>query len=460
MNFSIITFGCKVNYIESQNIEEKLIGLGHFASSPVDSDVVIVNTCTVTGKADQKCLTTIQKYVKVKTLFVTGCYSEIDHKKLESISGIHRIIRQAEKKDAAEIIASEMKIVSEGDSRQIRVDSKSIKKLINRRTRTFIKIQDGCNNYCSYCRIPYARGNPSSKSLQEIQEEVGVAMKNGTKEVVLSGINIGNYEFETLGLAGCVKTLIESFPSIRFRVSSIEPPTIEKSLYFLFNPKGRVGQGGLCPHLHIPLQSGSNSVLSLMKRRYDVEHFLTSIQSLREVDSAFSISTDIIVGHPGETDRDVIDTCKVIELAMFTKVHIFPFSKRPGTFAETMQQHLSVGTIKDRILKIEKSAEISFQNYLSQSASCQQQIIIESDPKNLKKINNNKFYIFKNKKFQSIEFSEFNFTDDYQFVEGTTQYYLKFYLIFKNGESFPVKGEIFEFDLTDVNEKFIYLLSH
>lgn len=357
MTFKIITLGCKVNTYESEYMLERLLSSGYLYNEE-KPDIVIINTCSVTNMADSKSLKIVRRVKRENPgsiLVVCGCSVQNDSSKYEDL-GIDILIGNREKSKIVTLIekfiANSKKYKYITNERELDFEDMKVDKFTTH-TRAFIKIQDGCNNFCSYCIIPYTRGSIRSKNFEKTIAEAKELVRNGHKEIVLTGIHTGSYNDNGKDLSDLLVELAKISDLERIRISSIEITELDaKFLETLKNtPK-------ICNHLHIPLQSGSANVLKRMNRKYDKEYFIKKISEIRSIRPGISITTDCIVGHPYETDEDFeeyLDFCKKIE---FSKIHVFPYSIRVGTAAATMPQ-VNSNTKKERAKKlIELSNEL------------------------------------------------------------------------------------------------------
>jgi len=288
------------------------------ADSDEKPDLIVVNTCSVTHVAERKARTLIRHllntYPEAK-IIVTGCYAERSPDELEKLGDI-RVIGNRNKDKILDLfsINSNVQLPDAGKERRIRA---------------FVKIQDGCDDFCSYCIVPYVRGPVRSRSFEEIIKEIEQLVEFVYPEIVLTGIHIGKFESDGKRLPDLVRTISNNFPEIRrIRLSSLEPQEVNRDIIDLFKDVSN-----LCPHIHLVAQSGSNKVLKDMKRKYTREEFLSIIDDFRSVMKDIEFTTDIIVGFPTEEEEDFRDTISLIEEVGFVKVHIFPFSPRPGTEA-------------------------------------------------------------------------------------------------------------------------------
>lgn len=346
--FKVVTLGCRTNQYESQAYQDQLEGLGYTPAKEDESaEICIVNTCTVTESADSTSRHEIRQLAKQNPqskLVVTGCYAERNPSAVQQISGVSQVIPNKEK----EYLIQKLFPNEE-------VPEFSIKNF-EAHTRAFVKVQDGCNSFCTYCIIPYVRGRSRSRGMAEILAEVKQLIVSGYKEVVLTGINIGDFDGNKTEnpdrLADLVRA-VDAIPGLeRLRVSSIDPDEVDDDLLdAIINGKKT------CHSMHIVLQSGSNVVLKRMNRKYTRQVFMSTVDRLRTADPDFTFTTDVIVGFPGETDVDFADTLEVMREVKFAKVHMFPYSERPRTRAALMPNKVPPELIKERKQIVLKTAE-------------------------------------------------------------------------------------------------------
>jgi threonylcarbamoyladenosine tRNA methylthiotransferase MtaB len=351
--YKIITLGCRTNQYESQAYKDQLEKLGYEETFEGSSDFCIVNTCTVTASADQRSRYQIQKLAKENhgsRLFVTGCFAERAKEEILKIPGVEAVVPNQEK-DQLIAYAFPDQTVPEFAIEHFQAH-----------TRAFLKVQDGCNSYCSYCVIPFVRGRSRSKRLDVIINEAKDLVSNGYREIVITGINVG--DFDGAPLDGeekkMLKDVVQALDAIegldRIRISSIDPDEVDDALLDVIIKSKKA-----CPSMHIVLQSGSNMILKLMRRKYSMQDFYQTIQRLQNASPLFTFTTDVIVGFPGETEQAFLDTMNVIEEVQFAKVHMFPFSVRPGTRAARMPGHLPDNVIDERKkLLMKKADEVAF----------------------------------------------------------------------------------------------------
>ena len=351
MKFAIHTFGCKVNIYESEFIINLLLDKGYTqVDFNEESDIYIINTCTVTNEADKKdrkLIRTTRNNHKNSILIVMGCYSQLNKSDIDA----DIIIGNKHKSKIIELIEkykqTKEKIVLVEDISKTEFEDMYINRFIEH-TRAFVKIQDGCNAFCSYCTIPYARGGLRSKDFNTVIKEVTNLVNKGYKEIVLTGIHTGRYGLEqNTNLESLLKELVKIKDIFRIRLSSIEINEITDGIIDLIknNPV-------MAKHLHIPLQSGSNTILKNMNRLYDIDFYLKRIEYIRKEIPNISITTDLIVGFPGETEELFQETINTLNKIKFTKIHTFPYSKRNGTKAATMKNHLDNQIKKCRVRKV------------------------------------------------------------------------------------------------------------
>ena len=367
MKFIIYNLGCKVNAYESNIMTENMQDNGFVLTNNLnEADIAIVNTCTVTNTADNKSLKLlrqIRRENKNIILVAVGCLVQVNKDILNDKADVDILIGNIGKSKVALKIKSYLENHKKSDIEDIMHAGFEDMKLKNfDKTRAFVKIQDGCNNYCSYCIIPYSRGNVRSKAKETIFEEIKELIKNGHKEIVLTGIHTGHYgsEFKDYDFADLVSDILKIDGLLRLRISSIEIVELtSKFIDILKNNKT------LVDHLHIPLQSGSNEILKLMNRRYDLKFFEDKIAEIRKVRPDISISTDVIVGFPNETDELFKETIETVKRIKFSKIHVFPYSRRKGTKADLMENQVDEATKKERsriLVNVSKELELDYMN--------------------------------------------------------------------------------------------------
>lgn len=365
MKFYIYNLGCKVNSYESNVMRDNLVNNGFLLSDVDDADIVIINSCCVTNSADNKTMKLI-RHVRNNydvLLVVVGCYVQSKKDDLSSIPG-DILIGNRNKAVISNYInrflidhkrIEDVSDVSKIDFEQMKLNNYD-------HTRAFIKIQDGCNNFCSYCIIPFTRGGVRSKKKENVISEVKSLVSNGHKEIVLTGIHTGNYgaEFENYDFACLLNDLVKIDGLERLRISSIEITEINDRVIDIIK-----NNSILVDHMHIPLQAGSDTILKAMNRKYDINYFVDKINVLRSIRPNISITTDVIVGFPGETDELFLETVSNIKKIGFSKLHVFPYSRRSGTVADKMDNQIDECIKKKRVrvlLDLSRELEISYMN--------------------------------------------------------------------------------------------------
>ena len=352
------TLGCKVNQYETQGIREKFLYAGFRENNSEIADVYIVNTCTVTARADRESRRLIRKALRSNLkskIVVTGCYIEKDASELLRISDRVQIVPNRQKHRIVNLLNSThdaclpARLTAKPWARQARRTTHNETFLPLRisdfkdRERAFVKIQDGCNNFCSYCKVPLVRGVSRSRSPKEIIAEVERLTRRGFKEVVLTGICLGSYHYKSFDLVAVLNALENIKGKFRIRLSSIEPQLISNDLI------GRIADSEkICPHLHIPLQSGDNVILKRMNRRYTRKNYLSLIVKIKKKIKDVAITTDILVGFPGEEEKNFRNTLRSLKEVLPLRSHIFPFSPRQGTAAFNLQERVEPRLIKER----------------------------------------------------------------------------------------------------------------
>ena len=350
MTFCIKTLGCKVNTYESELIHNLFIRKGYVYSKD-NAEVYVINTCTVTNMSDRKSrriINTTRRDNKNAIIVVCGCFSQnaFNSGRLDEIDA-DIIIGNKDKSKIVEYVEDYIKNkrkttkfynMNEVEFENMELDS------MEGRTRAFVKIEDGCENFCTYCIIPYVRGKVRSKSHEMVIEEVTNLVNKGYKEVVLTGIHTGHYVDKDYNFEHLLRDLVTISGLLRLRISSIEINELTDGVLDIFS-KSDV----LVPHLHIPLQSGSDHILKEMNRKYDKEYFINRIEYIKSIKKDVSITTDVITGFPGETDMEHLESMETIKKIGFTKVHVFPYSDRYNTVASKMPNKVDGNVKKERV---------------------------------------------------------------------------------------------------------------
>jgi threonylcarbamoyladenosine tRNA methylthiotransferase MtaB len=351
-SIALETLGCKLNQAETEKIAADLSAEGcRMVAAYQSADLIILNTCTVTHVADRKSRYFIRKAHRLNPgahIVVIGCYAERAAAEISAIEGVALVIGNDEKANLVEILRSAgyLNIAETGSGYSL-----------HNRTRSFIKAQDGCNNFCSYCIVPLVRGREKSLPPEQVIAEVRKREFSGFQEIVITGTEIGRYNSEGLDLCGLLKRILDETSVSRIRLSSLQPEEISVDLVDLWrNPR-------LCPHFHVSLQSGSLGVLKRMKRRYDTCEYKEIVCMLRERIHDVAVTTDVIVGFPGETEDEFEGSYDFCREMQFSRLHIFPYSVRQGTEAAYFPGKISPPVIKERSQKMLKLANISLQRF-------------------------------------------------------------------------------------------------
>ena len=363
MKVGIYTLGCKVNTYESEYVINELKKNGFIINDFDDiNDVYIINTCTVTNNSDAKSRKMIRharKLNKSACIVAMGCFIEYNKKNIENIMPeIDIIIGNKDKSIVVDLIKDYMlnkkKINDVKDDFDSNFEDMFIDSF-NTRTRAFVKVQDGCENFCSYCVIPRVRGKCRSKKLEVAVKEIETLVNNGYKEIILTGIHTGNYGVDLgTNFATLLKEIVKIDGLKRLRISSIEATELtDEVLDVIKNNKVIVN------HFHIPIQSGSDKVLKLMNRKYDTKYFKEKINKIREIIPDVSITTDIITGHPGETEEEFQNTLNTLKEIEFSKLHVFPYSERRDTPSTKLAQipEFMKKSQTDRLLELSQELE-------------------------------------------------------------------------------------------------------
>lgn len=352
MKFNIITFGCKVNQYESNVMKESMLHHNFLYEDNLEnSDIIIINTCTVTNTADKKCLKMVRRvkreYPKA-ILVVAGCSAQNKQDVYKNL-GIDILIGNKDKSKIALLIMDYLKdnkrITRFYNERNLEFEDMSITDYNH--VRAFIKIEDGCDNFCSYCIIPYVRGSVRSKKFCAVIKEAQNLANTHHHEIVLTGIHTGRYEDDGHDLTDLINELSKIEGISRIRLSSIEITELSDKFLDMLKTNDKV-----CDHLHIPLQSGSDEILKKMNRKYDLKYFEEKIAKIRKIRPDISISTDVIVGHPYETEELFLECLNFCRKIKFSKIHTFPYSPREGTASASMPNQVDEAVKKDRVKRL------------------------------------------------------------------------------------------------------------
>lgn len=384
MKAVIYTLGCKVNAYESEVIADILKKNNYEITDEDNCDVCVINTCTVTNTADKKSRKIINQAIRKNPnsiVIVIGCFSQVKYEELSKNKRINIILGTNNKTRIIDCINTFIKegnqIVDINTSRNQKFEEMKINHFDNKH-RAYVKIQDGCNNFCSYCIIPYTRGTIRCKDYNTVIEEINSLVNNGFKEIVLTGIHTGSYNSCDHDFCSLLKDIVKIKGLKRLRISSIEITELHDDFFELLKETDVI-----VDHLHIPLQSGSDKILKAMNRKYDTSFFSKTIERIRKVRPNISITTDVIVGFPGETDDDFLDMYKFIDNINFSSLHVFPYSKRDFTKAATMENQVSDIVKNDRVKKLLVLKERKELEYMYKFIGSNLDVLFETENDNI-----------------------------------------------------------------------------
>jgi len=385
--FRITTLGCKVNQYETDAVAQQLKNWGWASAVAEDkADLCIINTCTVTQKASMQSRQAVRQAIRSNPkahIVVTGCYAQTEPDEILQIDGVHTVIGHGDKHKIPEMVRSfpmekirrptliRRNIASEYDFKQVPVT------VLGDRTRPFLKIQDGCNTFCTYCIVPFARGRSRSMAPENVLENIRHLKDAGYHEVVLTGVHLGAYGLDLspkYHLAGLLNQIYESNPIHRVRLSSIEPHELTEDIITLV-----AETDVFCDHFHIPLQSGDDAVLKRMHRPYTRSFFRDLIIKINSRIPHAAVGVDVLIGFPGETEKAFVNTYSLIEELPVTYLHVFPFSVRKGTPASQYPQQVDSKTIKARCEKMRTLGNEKRQAFYNKFLGKKVKILIESN---------------------------------------------------------------------------------
>lgn len=381
--FYIKTLGCKVNSYESEFVKNLLLNMGYEETNE-NADICIINTCTVTNTADNKskqAINNIKKKNPNAIVVAMGCFCQFKNAEVEELIKADIIIGNKDKSKVVdyieEFLKTKKRIVKFYDMETIDFEDMEIKKFTNHK-RAFIKIEDGCNNFCSYCIIPYVRGRVRSKDFNKVIIEVGDLALSGHKEIVLSGIHTGQYYSDKKRLSDLINKISENEGIKRIRLSSVEIVELDEGMMNILKNNDK-----FVSHLHIPLQAGSNEVLKAMNRRYTKEEFLEKVEEIKNIRKDISLSTDVIVGFPGETEENFLETLDTCRKVGFSKIHVFPYSDRNGTVASRMKNKVDGNVKKDRVKRLMELSDELEREYFEKFIGKEVEVLVEEEKENI-----------------------------------------------------------------------------
>ena len=384
------TLGCKLNFSETSTFGQMLQDMGvRTVEKGEKADICLINTCSVTEVADSKCRQAIRKMVKQNPgafVVVTGCYAQLEAETVAKIEGVNLVLGSNEKANLIDYLSNAWSGTTPTSNDAIAefhaVKTKEIKTFQHscsrgNRTRYFLKVQDGCNYFCTYCTIPFARGNSRNPSIESLVEQARKAATEGGKEIVITGVNIGDFG-QTTGerFIDLVKALDSIEEIKRYRISSLEPDLIDKEL-IEYCAKSRA----FMPHFHIPLQSGSDSVLKLMHRHYDSTLFVEKIRLIKQLMPDAFLGIDVMVGTRGETPEYFEETYNLLNELPVTQLHVFPYSERPGTAALKIPYVVSAQDKKLRSQRLLDLSEQKTQDFYAKYIGTEAEVLFEKAPR-------------------------------------------------------------------------------
>ena len=383
MNFKVYSLGCKVNSYECSALSSLLLSRGYQEAKGDDCDIIIINTCSVTATADQKSRQHIRKMMKNypnAICVVMGCYSQGNMEYISKEIAPQILVGASHRNEIPELIEEYLKdkkpiVRVDSNPRDFKYEELGVTSF-SENVRAYLKIQDGCDNFCTYCLIPYRRGKMRSRSKENVIAEAKYLISKGYQEIVLTGIHVGGYgrDLEGISFSDLVDELCYLDGLNSLRISSIEESEIDDHLIDLV-----ANNKVLAKHLHIPLQSGSETVLKRMNRKYDKATFLAKLQKIRKAYPDIALTTDVIVGFPGETEEEFKETFDFIKECDFNMLHVFPFSAREGTAAYVMKNQVDPQVKKERArILIDLSNEL-WDKYVDQFIGKDVEVLIEEN---------------------------------------------------------------------------------
>lgn len=378
MKVAITTLGCKANQYDSFAIEGMLRDDFNVVPFSESADAYIINTCTVTSIADYKSRCLIKKAKKTNpdaVVIVTGCYAQVSPDDVKKIDGIDYVLGNAEKDSILSLLNKGKqdvpKVIVSGGSKPLNLFAKGS----SERTRAFLKVQDGCDRYCSYCIIPYARGESRSLSKGDAIKEIEALIENGYKEIVLTGIHLGSYGISETNLTELVKEIDKRNYPCRFRISSLDTDEADDDLIEI-----TASSKTICNHFHLAVQSCDDNVLKNMNRHhYSQKVFAEKVEKIYNSVKDVSIGVDIIAGFPGETDEQFMNTYKTLQSLPISYFHIFPFSKRKGTAAFTYENHVDNKVVQERCGKLKKLGEEKRKTFYEAQLGKYADVLVETE---------------------------------------------------------------------------------
>ena len=379
-SFKIVTLGCKVNSYESQAVREILLNNNYIEND--NPDIIVVNTCAVTSMAEHKSrqkVSSLSKKYPNAIIIVSGCSSQLHVNSYKDITNVKIIIGNNNHQEIISLLnkykETGNQIINVDRSTRLRTFQNLSITSFDEKVRAFVKIGDGCNNFCSYCIIPYTRGNLRSRNKEEILCEIKSLIQNGYQEIVLTGIDSASYgiEFDNYKFNDLLKDILLIDGLKRLRISSIEASQIDDEFISILKSSSIIA-----PHLHIPLQSGCDTVLQRMRRKYTCDEFYSKIEKIKQQIPDIALACDVIVGFPGESEEEFNSTFNFIKKCGFAFLHVFPYSPREGTLASTMPNQISNNIKKDRVSKLIELGNTLSKEYQEKFIGKSVSVLIES----------------------------------------------------------------------------------
>lgn len=377
---SFKTLGCRLNQYETDALVTRFHQAGYqVVDYSTPADITVVNTCTVTNQSDRKSRNTISHAIRKNQeglLVVTGCMANNEKEQLEANEQITYVVDNERKSQIVSLVDSHYKgeVVHPEALPGNVFGFETVDQSLH--TRTSIKVQDGCDNFCTYCIVPSVRGRAVSRPLEGILENIRRVVDNGFKEIVITGVNIGRYEYEQFNLGSAIEKIVELPGDFRVRISSMEPDGFGPEFHKIFqHPK-------MTPHLHLCIQSGSDPVLKKMRRMYTTRSFMAIVEKFRKEMPDFNFTTDVIVGFPGETEEDFSETERVVLEARFNHIHTFRYSRRKGTRADRLEEQIDELIKSQRAEAIRLISEKNRLLYMDEMAGKTERVLIEKVDQN------------------------------------------------------------------------------
>ena len=381
MKYKLVSLGCKVNSYENNAVASLLNDRGYFLSKDDDADIIIINTCSVTATADQKSRQYIRRYRKKypqAIIVVMGCYSQKRHEYIFKELGADIVLGTSKRKDIPSLIDDYLKSrekvdVTEEDPRKYLYEELGCSGY-SENIRAYLKIQDGCDNFCTYCLIPLVRGRSRSRHKDDIIQEAQKMIENGYQEIVLTGVDVSSYgkDLENETLASLINELSTLDGLKSLRISSIEESLISDELISLIASRDNIAK-----HLHLSLQSGSKAVLHRMNRKYTPKEFLLTCKKLRSAIPDIALTTDVIVGFPGETEEEFMESVDFIKQCDFNMLHVFPYSPREKTAAKLMKNQVDEKIKKERVNRLIELSDNLWDKFTDKYLNKEVEVLIE-----------------------------------------------------------------------------------